>query len=156
MKRIWIIVALALMTACGTSYRARQQEVQSANVEASSTWRMAERVWQYSATHPDGFTLNVSTMEVPSEGICVAYSATQDCHSREGLDYVVSHALEHDGFVGGWLDTADSLYYFDSVRIFPEAEREKALDFARQNDQIAVFILSSGEEIRLPGTTEQE
>jgi hypothetical protein len=95
-------------------------------------------------------------MEVPSEGICVAYSATQDCHSREGLDYVVSHALEHDGFVGGWLDTADSLYYFDSVRIFPEAEREKALDFARQNGQIAVFILSSGEEIRLSGSAEQE
>ena len=155
-KRICIIGALALVTACGTSYRAQRQEVGKAKVEAPATWLVAERVWRYSTTHPDGFTLNVSTMEVPSEGICVAYSATQDCHSRDGLDYVVSHSLQHEGYVGGWLDKADSLYYFDSVKIFPEAEREKALDFARQNGQIAVFVLSSGEEIRLVETPEQE
>ena len=88
-------------------------------------------------------------MEAPTEGISVAYAATQDCHSKEGLEYVVSHSLEHDGYVGGWLDTADSLYYFDSVRIFPESQRDSALSFARRNGQIAVYILSTGEEIRL-------
>ena len=149
MKRFSIILALALAAACGTSYRAERQGAEGVAKEAPSTWRVVERVWRYSATHPDGFTLNVSTMDEPTEGICVGYAATQDCHSREGLDYVVSHALEHDGYVGGWLDQTDSLYYFDSVRIFPESEREEALKFARDNGQIAVFVLSSGEEIRL-------
>ena len=146
MKRnriIWAL-ALALATACGTSHH-----VERVAKVAPSTSRVVEWVWQYSALHPDGFTLNVSTMETPAEGICVGYAATQDCHSREGLDYVVSHSLEHDGYVGGWLDRTDSLYYFDSVRIFPEKEREEALEFARENGQIAIFVLSTGEEIRL-------
>lgn len=149
MKRFLLILALASAVACGTANRAGRQVVLPSRAESPSTWRVVERVWKYSRTHPDGFTLSVSTMDEPTEGISVAYAATQDCHSKEGLEYVVSHSLEHDGYVGGWLDTADSLYYFDSVRIFPESQRDSALSFARRNGQIAVYILSSGEEIRL-------
>ena len=38
---------------------------------------------------------------------------------QEDLGDVVSHALAHDGYVGGWWNSEDSLYYFDSVRILP-------------------------------------
>ena len=44
---------------------------------------------------------------------------------------------------------ADSLYYFDSVRVFPEDSLSAAVRFGKANHQIAIFILSSGEEVLL-------
>ena len=51
--------------------------------------------------------------------------------------------------VGGWLDTSDSLYYFDSSRLFPEDSLVAAIRFGIENGQIAVFVLSEGREVRL-------
>ena len=110
---------------------------------------LADSIWTYSQTHPDGFTLHLSTWTEPSAGLSVAYEATQNRHDKEGLDYVIGHAQSHDGYVGGWLDTADSLYYFDSVRVFPEDSLSAAIVFGKENHQIAIFRLSTGEEIRL-------
>ncbi|MBR1570722.1 MAG: hypothetical protein IJ651_08340 [Bacteroidales bacterium] len=110
---------------------------------------LADSVWTFSQSHPDGFTLDIRSMAAPAEGISVAYAATQDSHGRQALDAVISHATAHDGFVGGWLDSSDSLYYFDSVRIFPEDSLEAAVNFGKANFQKAVFKLSTGEEIRL-------
>ena len=86
-------------------------------------------------------------MTEPVEGICVAYDLDGVSHFREGLVSIITHAMAHDGYVGGWLDPRDSSYCFDSVRLFPEDELEEALEFARENRQEAVYILSSGEEI---------
>lgn len=110
---------------------------------------VADRVWTYSISHPDGFTMNLATMTEPTEGVVVAYASTQGCHSRKQLGRVVRHAIRHDGYVGGWLDTSDSLYYFDSSRLFPEDSLDAAIQFGIENDQIAVFVLSQGCEIRL-------
>ena len=110
---------------------------------------IAERIWNLSQFRPEGFTIDVRTMEMPTEGVAVAYAATQACHSREGLVAVVQHALEHDGYVGGWYDSVSGLYYFDSTRLFPEDQLDEALQFARANGQLAVYLLSTGEEIRL-------
>ena len=110
---------------------------------------LSNQVWTYSLSHPDGFTIDLNTMTTPTEGIVVAYSATQGCHSREKLNYVISHAVTHNGIVGGWLDTTDSLYYFDSSRIFPEDSLEAAKRFGIENGQIAIFLISEGKEIRL-------
>lgn len=118
-------------------------------VTATHVENMANQVWTYSVTHPDGFTLDLRSLTEPTEGISVAYAATQGCHSREALDYVVTHAMKHNGFVGGWLDTSDSLYYFDSTRIFPEDSLAAAKKFGIENGQIAIFIISEGKEIRL-------
>lgn len=60
-------------------------------------------------------------MTMPTTGIAVSYAATQNSHSRESLTFVVEHALNHDGYVGGWLDS--------------------------ENGQKAVYIISTGEEI---------
>ena len=110
---------------------------------------IANKVWDFSQAHPDGFTLDIRTMTEPTEGVVVAYAATQGCHSRKQLGKVVRHALRHDGYVGGWLDTSDSLYYFDSSRLFPEDSLAAAIRFGIENGQIAVFVLSEGREVRL-------
>ena len=105
---------------------------------------LADAVWTFSMTHPDGFTLDIRTLTEPTEGISVAYAATQNSHGREAL-----HATAHEGFVGGWLDTSDSLYYFDSVRLFPEDSLEAAVNFGKANFQKSIYRLSTGEEILL-------
>ena len=118
-------------------------------VGGRSVKAVADSVWAYSVRYPDGFTMNLSTMTEPSEGVVVAYAATQGCHSRKQLGRVVRHAIRHDGYVGGWLDTSDSLYYFDSSRLFPEDSIAAAIRFGIENGQIAIFILSEGREVRL-------
>jgi len=133
------LVCCFLLTACFGG-----RLITTARVESA-----ANQVWNYSISHPDGFTINLRTMTEPAEGIAVAYAATQGCHSRKALDYVVSHAMSHRGYVGGWLDTTDSLYYFDSTRLFPEDSLDAAKRFGLENGQIAIFLISQGKEIRL-------
>ena len=102
---------------------------------------LVDSIWVFSQTHPDGFTLSVSTWKEPQEGIAVAYSSTLGSHDKAELHYVVGHALDNGGFVGGWLDTETGLYHFDSIRLFPEDSLEAACRFGRENDQLALYIL---------------
>lgn len=108
---------------------------------------IADAVWEFSQSHPDGFTLDIRTMTEPTEGIAVSYAATQNSHSRDQLDFVVEHALQHDGYVGGWLNTENDLYYFDSTKLFPEDQLEEALQFGKENGQTSVYILSTGTDV---------
>lgn len=135
-KKIALLSSVAvicgfLLTACFSG-----RLITTARVEAA-----ANQVWAYSASHPDGFTIDLRTMSEPTESIAVAYATTQGCHSREKLDYVITHAMKHDGFVGGWLDVTDSQYYFDSSRLFPEDSLDAAKTFSLENGQIAIFII---------------
>ena len=139
-------VLAVVLFLCGTLFLA-QCKTSSYQVKG-----IADKVWIYSQTHPEGFTLDVRTMSEPTEGICVAYAATQNSHSRDQLPKVISHALSHNGYVGGWLNTSDSLYYFDSDRIFPEDSLSAALRFAKENGQISVFVLSTYTEIVVDST----
>ena len=113
------------------------------------TARLADRVWSYRETHPEGFTLEINTWKEPQEGISVAYESTQNHHDRADLRRVVRHARSHSGYVGGWRNAEDSLYYFDSVRLFPEDSLGAAISFGKANHQDAVYRLSTGQEIRL-------
>ena len=129
MKRLGaLLIAVSMLLSCGT---------------------VADRVWAIGEKNPDGFTVNVRTMKQPTEGVSVAYAETQNCHSREDLNKVISHSLSHDGYVGGWLESSTGLYYFDSVRLFPEDSLSAAIDFGRQNGQEAIYVLSTGKEISL-------
>ena len=144
-QSILFALCLTVLAACGPVARtARQEAVASASEEVVANW-----VWTYSQAHPDGFTVDIRERKEPTEGISVAYAATQNRHSKEALGDVVSHALAHDGFVGGWWNSEDSLYYFDSVRILPENEPGEAVTFALENEQLAVYVLSTGEELRI-------
>ena len=112
---------------------------------------ISDAVWSFSQANPDGFTLDIRSMSVPKEGIAVSYAATQGSHSREKLDFVVRHALQHDGYVGGWMNTENGLYYFDSTRLFPEDKLADALKFGKDNGQTSAFILSLQADVPIEG-----
>lgn len=139
MKQLFLSLSLCLCTALVLSSCGGNESIDG----------LAEQVWKYARSHPDGFTLELSTMTEPAQGIAVSYAATQGCHSREALTRVIRHAKWHSGYVGGWMDADSGLFYFDSTRLFPEDQLEAAMAFGRKNGQMAVFILSTGTEISL-------
>ncbi len=139
LRRIFFMLVCLLFISCGTARHAVQQ----------TDVTLADSLWTFSQIHPDGFTLDVSNWSEPSTGIAVAYETTRSCHDRKCLDNVIIHAQSHDGYVGGWYNSADSLFYFDSVRLFPEDSLSAAINFGKANHQEAIYKLSSGEEICL-------
>jgi ABC-type amino acid transport substrate-binding protein len=64
---------------------------------------------------------------------------------------VVSHALQHDGYVGGWYNSEDGFYYFDSTKLFPENDLKGAIQFGKDNGQSSVFILSTSTDLPIYG-----
>ena len=127
-----LIALLAFLCSCGTT-------------------SLADRVWGFSQNRQEGFTLDVRTMTQPSEGIAVSYAVTQNSHSRNQLAKVVRHALQHDGYVGGWYNRDDGLYYFDSTKLFPDSALKDAIKFGKENGQHSVFMLSASTEIPIGG-----
>ena len=147
MKNWLLITVLAICGAVGFSSCSSNKD----NASDKGITMLADKVWMYGQTHPDGFMLDIRTMTEPTEGIAVSYAETQNSHSRAQLDKVVRHAVQHDGYVGGWLNSNDGLYYFDSSKLFPENELRSALQFGRDNRQYSVYILSLGTEIPVDG-----
>lgn len=116
---------------------------------------IADKVWTYGQSHQDGFTLDIRTLTEPTNGIAVSYAETQNSHSREQLNFVVKHALNHSGYVGGWFNNEDSLYYFDSTKLYPEESLNDAIRFGISNDQQSLYILSSGTYVAVGETIEK-
>jgi hypothetical protein len=108
---------------------------------------LVDQVWTYSQEHTGGFTIHIPDFKEPASGIMVAYAATQNSYGKESLYKVVRHAIEHEGYVGGWLDKETGILYFDSSRLFPEDQRELAIAFAKVNSQLLAYVLSTGEFI---------
>lgn len=106
---------------------------------------LTEWCLQLSKEHPDGFTVNLNTRELVTEGIVVAYAQTQGSEGKEGLCRCVAFALSRTGIVGGWQH--DEKLYFDADTIFDESMLDEAVDWGRRNRQYSVFILSSGTEV---------
>jgi hypothetical protein len=136
---LFVMIISAGCTACSGN---EDNPSEPTNVSA-----IADAVWEFSQTHPDGFTLDIRTMTEATEGISVSYAVTQNSHSCDQLDFVVEQALQHDGYVGGWLNPENGLYYFDSSKLFPEDQLEEALQFGKENGQTSVYILSTGTEV---------
>ena len=151
MKRLKFWFLTAVLTICGTASLAACSSNKDNATEQSKIITIADKVWSFSQSHPDGFTIDIRTMTEPTEGIAVSYAATQNNHSRDQLDKVVSHALQHEGYVGGWLNTEDGLYHFESTKLFPENDLKGALQFGKENGQHTVFILSSYSDIPIDG-----
>lgn len=104
---------------------------------------LIEFVWNYSASHPDGFTLDLQSRKSVTSGIVVAYEATQNSFGKESLSAVIEHALSHDKRVGGWFNTEDQNYYFDSDRVFADGMYTEAIVFARENNQLAIYDITN-------------
>lgn len=142
-------LSLILTLCCATVISACSNSDNSTEQDRVST--ISDKVWTFSRSHPDGFTLDIRTMTEPTEGIAVSYAETQNSHSRDQIDKVVSHALNHDGYVGGCLSSEDGLYYFDSTKLFPETSLASAILFGKENGQHSVFILSTNSDIPVDG-----
>ena len=110
---------------------------------------LIDRVWEYSRNNPEGFTLNIETFKPIKKGIAVAYQATQDSFGKQGLKDVLNHALDNNKIVGGWFNVENREYYFDSVRIFRKLD--EAIKFGIENKQIAIFNLTTLDEITIGG-----
>lgn len=110
---------------------------------------LIERVWEYSQNNPNGFTLNIKTLKPIKFGIIVAFKETQNSFGKESLETVINHALQHNNIVGGWLNRDNGLFYFDSSKVFKNSELKKAIEFAKQNEQIAIFDLTNLREIKI-------
>lgn len=143
--RHWLYISLFALL--GTANFISCKSSNSNSAKQRDTQVIADKVWEFSQSYQFGFTLDIRSMTEPSEGIATAYAATQNCHSREQLDMVVTHALQHDGYVGGWYNSDDSLYYFDSSKIFPEDKLKDAIMFGKENGQYSVFKISTQTEI---------
>lgn len=106
-------------------------------------------IMKIAEANQDGFTIEIEKLNHVSEGIVVAYKATQNSFDSEGLKRCIEHAQKHAGFIGGWMDGESGKYYFDSVKIFPNSQLNEAIEFGKLNEQIAIFDLTNFKEIRL-------
>ena len=151
LEKYRIGLLLAILTICGTASFASCSSNEDNATEQSNITTIADKVWAFSQTHPDGFIINIRTMTEPTEGIAVSYAATQNSHSRDQLNKVVRHALQNEGYVGGWFNSEDNLYYFDSTKLFPENDLKGAIQFGKENGRFSVFILSTYTNIPIDG-----
>lgn len=109
--------------------------------------KLKEAIEEIARQNPDGFTVDLTTLKKVTKGISVAYLETQDSFDEEGLKRVLSHAMAHDRKVGGWFNEENGMFYYDSIRIFTDLEKAKR--FGRENNQIAIFNLTTLELIKL-------
>lgn len=110
---------------------------------------LIEFVWIHSASHPDGFTLDLTTKTSVTSGIVAAYEETQNSFGKESLRKVITHSLSHESIVGGWFNTTDSNYYFDSSIVFSDTSLAEAITFARENHQLAIYDLTHDSTITI-------
>lgn len=110
---------------------------------------LINRVWEYSKNNPAGFTLNIETFKAVKFGIIVAFKDTQNSFGKQSLEHVIKHSLQNGKTVGGWLNEENGLYYFDSVKVFKNQELKEAIQFAIENEQLAIFDLTNLKEIRI-------
>ena len=145
----WFLASLLIIysTTCLASCTSSNDSTEHSKISA-----IVEEIWTLSQNRPDGFTLDLRTMAEPTEGISAAYAETMNSCSRKQLAEVVRHAMHHDSHIGGWLDTRDNTYYFDSIRLFPESSLKEAIQFGQENDQHAIYILSSHTLVPMDGT----
>lgn len=93
MKRILSLLFAALLLqgifSCGMATVAPRASGGETRVERDSVSVLADKVWEFGLSRPEGFTLDVRTMAEPDEGIAVSYAATQDSYGQIAV-FVIS------------------------------------------------------------------
>lgn len=100
---------------------------------------MIDQLLTLARAEPGGFTVRLPALERVKSGKVAAYKATQNCFGREGLKKAVYHAMQHEKVLGGWFNSENGKYYFDSCRVFESLD--DAIRFGRENEQISVYDL---------------
>ena len=57
--------------------------------------QLIDAIFEIAKQNPEGFTVEVPSLEPVTSGFVSASSDTQNCFGRSGLKRVVSHALDH-------------------------------------------------------------
>lgn len=97
--------------------------------------------------NPFGFSYDLITKKLINQGISVAYFETQNSNTENELENCLNHCINHENKIGGWFNSENKKFYFDSIKIFKNNELKSALEFAKQNNQIAIFDLTNKIEI---------
>lgn len=108
---------------------------------------MHTEILKLAEANKEGFTIELENLNHVTSGIVVAYKETQNSFGIEGLIKCINHALNHDKKIGGWFNTENGKYYFDSCKTFTDLN--EAIKFGKENGQIAIFDLDNLREIRL-------
>lgn len=78
------------------------------------------------------------------------YKINLDLIDQDEINFASDIASEIGGYIGGWLDTADTNvnnFYMDiSINV---QDREKAIEIARENGQLAIYDIEKNESIYL-------
>lgn len=123
-----------------------KEEIESAN-KAFDFDEVVENIKQIAKDNPDGFTIKLEPngeITYPNKGWCVGIAETQNSFGEEGIRRVIPIAMRKtNGVIGGWLNGSD--YYFDATMIIHD--KEKAINFGKENGQIGIFNLEDGEYI---------
>ena len=88
--------------------------------------KLIDSVWEYAKINPQGFPLSLKTKRAVKFGIPVGYKETQNSFWKEGLNKAIKHALDNEMIVGRWLNSKDGLFYFDSVKVFPNSKFKRS------------------------------
>ena len=143
MKRIALLLAVVLSFPIAGQAQPQLSDKDLVNV-----------IWAMGQMYPAGFTIDINTLQQPTKGIAVSYLATQNSFDKKDIPAVIKHARSHNGYIGGWYNSENGKYYFDSTRLFPEDSLTAALAFARENGQFSVYDLSK--EIEISSNYEQK
>lgn len=108
---------------------------------------LIEAIQEIAEANPFGFTIKLPSLEFITDGYSVAFEETQNSFDVDGLVKVINHAKQNGNVIGGWLDEETNLYYFDSCMIL--TDESEAIEFAKQNKQIAIFDLTNLKVIRV-------
>ena len=100
-----------------------------------------------------GFSISPNG-DTPKSGFMVSvrdlYKISLDLIEQDEIDFASDIASEIGGYIGGWLDVNDTNinnFYMDiSVNV---EDKEKAIEIARENGQLAIFDVVNCETIYL-------
>lgn len=106
-----------------------------------------EQIEHIAQQNPKGFTYSFFKETFVKEGFIVAFEDTQNSHDFSSLDKIIEHAENNCGIIGGWLNTEDGKYYFDSCKVI--YDKAEAIEFGKAQNQIAIFDMTTKQEIKL-------
>lgn len=132
-------LAITFATSC-KDYTAEDYDLQG----------IADSIWNYGHSHPEGYVVRTTTMQVPTSGIAVAYLASCGIRSDQQhsqLAHVVAHSVCWGDFMGGWYDQKEDTYYFYSCAVL--YSMEEAMQFAKDNSQKYGLDLATGKNVWL-------
>lgn len=106
---------------------------------------MFKKIKSIAEANPYGFTISLLDFSTPKRGYIVAMKQTQDHFGDQGLKKVLEIATQSTFLVGGWKE--GDRFYYDCVMLVEDLET--AIKLGKANEQIAIFDLTNGNEIRL-------